>query len=83
MVQGPWQGELSGATHWTAPDNHNVSVYRIHARDPIFFAGGVRLVLRNGDTTDARGKCFAETGGTPVGKPGVTTLGVYAWLYVW
>jgi hypothetical protein len=57
--------------------------YRFHTQDPLFFHDGVRLVLRNGDAIGPRGKCTLETGGTPVGTPGVTNLSVYAWVYVW
>jgi hypothetical protein len=27
MIQGPWQGELSGTTAWSSPQNRDVSAY--------------------------------------------------------
>jgi hypothetical protein len=83
MIQGAFQGELSGTTHWTSPGNLNVSAYRFHTQDPLFFEDGLRVVLRNGETKGPAGKCLQETGGRPVGTPGSTTLGVYAWVYSW
>lgn len=83
MVLGPWQGDLSGTTRWSSPANLDVSAYRLHTQDPLFFEDGLRLVLRNGETIGPGGKCLQETGGTPVGRPAATTLSVYAWVYVW
>ena len=83
MIQGAWQGELSGTTQWSSPANRDVSAYRFHTQDPLFFQGGLRLILRNGDAIGPNGKCTLETGGGAVGVPGVTDLSVYAWVYVW
>ena len=83
MIMGAFQSELSGTTQWSSPMNRDVSAYRFHTQDPLFFEGGLRLVLRNGETIGAGGKCLQETGGRPVGTPGRTTLDVYAWVYEW
>lgn len=84
MIAGAWTGPFSGTTTWSSPGNLRVSAYRLHTRDPLFFDDGIRLVLRNGETTDASGqKCRLETGGNPVGTPGATNLSVIAWVYVW
>ena len=87
MVAGPWQGPWSGRTYYNesaAHRNLQVSAYRLHTADPLFFSDGLRLVLRNGETRDAEGiKCRQETGGSPVGMPGATNLSVVAWAYIW
>lgn len=82
FIAGAFTGPFSGVTYWTSPQNLRVGAYRLHTADPLLFAGGLRLVLRNGETRDAQGlKCRQETGGEPVGQPGNTTLNVYAWWY--
>ena len=76
--------DISGTTYWSSPDNYQVCAYRVHSADPLFFTDGLRLVLRNGETTAPNGqKCLLETGGQPVGQPGTTTLNAYAWWYEW
>lgn len=84
MIAGPFTSDISGVLYWTSPSNLETSVYRFHTMDPIFYSDGLRVVLRNGETRDARGqKCTVESGGAPVGQPGQTTLGSYAWWYSW
>jgi hypothetical protein len=84
MIAGAWTEDISGTTLWASPMDRRVCAYRVHDRDPLLFNNGLRLVLRNGETFDADGrKCRLETGGTPVGAPGNTTLSVYAWFYTW
>lgn len=62
------------------------SMYRIHQRDPLLFGSqGGRLTWRVGDVTDpATGlKCTLESGGSPVGSPGNSTITSYVWIYTW
>jgi hypothetical protein len=84
FVAGAFTGPFSGVTYWTSPGNLQVGAYRLHTQDPLLFTGGLRLVLRNGETRAANGlKCLLESGGDPVGSPGNTTLSTYAWWYQW
>jgi hypothetical protein len=82
FIAGAFTGPFSGVTYWTSPGNLRVGAYRMHTIDPLLFSGGLRLVLRNGETRNSQGlKCLLESGGTPVGSPGNTTLSVYTWWY--
>lgn len=84
FIAGPFTNDMSGVTYYTSPGNLETSAYRFHAHDPVFFNDGLLLVMRNGETTDAHGmKCTQATGGPPFGRPGNTTLSVYAWYYEW
>lgn len=84
FVAGAFATDMSGNTYWTTPGNLQVSTYRLHDHDPIFFSDGLLLVQRNGETVDSEGvKCRQQTGGVPKGSPGTTTLGSYAWYYTW
>ena len=84
FIAGAFTTDLSGNTYWTTPENLKVSAYRFHDQDPVFFNDGLLLVQRNGETFDGEGvKCRQETGGTPQGNPGTTTLGAYVWYYTW
>ena len=84
FIAGAFTTDMSGNTYWTTPENLLVSSYRYHDHDPVFFNDGLLLVQRNGETFDGEGvKCRQESGGTPKGKPGTTTLSSYAWFYTW
>ena len=82
FIAGAFTSDLSGNTYWTTPDNLQVSAYRFHDLDPVLFQDGLLLVQRNGETFDSEGvKCRQESGGTPQGHPGTTTLSSYVWYY--
>jgi len=84
FAAGPFTTSLAGNTFYTSPGNLQVSAYRFHDLDPLFFSDGLKLVMRNGETVDGDGiKCRLETGGKPHGSPSNTTLSSYAWLYTW
>ena len=84
FTAGAFQTDLAGETYWTVPANLQVSAYRFHDVDPLFFEDGLLLVLRNGETTDEEGiKCRLESGGKPFGSPSNTTFSSYAWYYTW
>ncbi len=83
---GPFHFEVSGFTHFKKLDNgtFELSAYRMHDMDPIFFTNGFRFVWRNGDLLDDRGvKCMLESGGHPAGSPAKSVVTSYAWVYVW
>ena len=68
---GPFHGPTSGLTHLSSTPTTQLSAYRFHTADPLAFSAGIRMVFRNGDTTDpATGlKCTLETGGSTAGSP--------------
>jgi hypothetical protein len=83
---GQFHFEVSGFTHFKQLDNGTIelSAYRMHDIDPIFFTNGFRFVWRNGDVLDDRGfKCLLESGGHPVGSPAISVVTSYTWVYVW
>jgi len=81
----------SGMTHWNQVNNSytEVSAYRIHDLDPIFFKQGFRFVWRVGDEDDARGfKCITNSTNryrkhphSQAAPDAVVTS--YAFIYVW
>jgi hypothetical protein len=70
--RGRYATAISGVTHLDLKA-HEVSAYRFHDADPIFFQKGFRLTARNGDRVN----------GQTVGDPPPTTYTTYAWLYQW
>lgn len=56
LLAAIFKGELSGTTQWTSPANYDVSAYRFHTQDPLFFHDGIKLVLRNGDAIGENNK---------------------------
>ena len=83
---GQFHFEVSGFTHFKKQDNgtFELSAYRMHDMDPIFFTDGFRFVWRNGDLLDDKGvKCMLESGGHPAGSPAKSIVTSYAWIYVW
>ena len=83
---GPFHFEVSGFTHFKKQDNGTIelSAYRMHDMDPIFFTNGFRFVWRNGDLMDDREiKCVIESGGHPAGRPAESTVTSYTWVYTW
>lgn len=51
--------------------------------DPLFFTNGVRMVWRNGDTTDTAGHKCTAINGTKNLNPTVSIINSYAWIYTW
>jgi len=71
----------AGLTHM---EGIQLSAYKIHIDDPVFFQGGLRVVWRNGDTIDpATGQKCINDEGTVVGSPQVSQVWTYAWVYEW
>jgi len=82
---GEFRNDQSGYTHYTSVNNTvELSAYRFHDQDPIFFEQGFRFMWRNGDVNNAQGyKCIVDQGGSVVGNPTVSQVTTYAWVYVW
>ena len=82
---GPFHFEISGLTHFLVNSNTaEMSAYRIHQRDPIFFNNGGRFVWRNGDALDDQNrKCLTQSGGNTIGNPQPNTMHTYGFAYVW
>ncbi len=70
--KGRYATSLAGVTHLDLKA-HEVSAYRFHDADPIFFQNGFKLTARCGD----------QVNGKTIGNPPVTTYTTYAWLYQW
>ena len=85
---GEFRQENAGLTHFFNRDDPNdglteVSAYRIHEQDSIFFTDGFRFKWQVGDTNDMAGhKCTTEKGGEP-GSTNATFVTAYTWAYVW
>jgi hypothetical protein len=83
---GEFRFEVSGYTHFQQLENAGVqlSAYRMHDLDPIFFKNGFRVEWRNGDVLDDRSfKCILDQGGHVVGSPTQSNITSYAWVYIW
>eukprot|EP01111_Echinosteliopsis_oligospora_P016031 TRINITY_DN6532_c0_g1_i1.p1 TRINITY_DN6532_c0_g1~~TRINITY_DN6532_c0_g1_i1.p1 ORF type:complete len:428 (-),score=102.59 TRINITY_DN6532_c0_g1_i1:51-1334(-) len=82
---GEFHFENAGMTHFVSTNtNTQMSAYRFHEMDPIYFKNGVIFQWRNGDMVDAAGiKCMIQTGGTTVGNPTVSQVWAYTWVYTW
>jgi len=68
-----------------APTQSEWSAYRVHFKDPLWFAGGVQLLARNGDVAGpvpyGSAKCMnLDMSG---GGPGPSTVSTMAWVYEW
>ena len=70
--RGRFATAISGVTHLDLK-NSEVSAYRFHDADPIFFQNGFRLTARCGD----------QVNGRTIGNPPATTYTTYTWLYQW
>lgn len=82
---GVFHQENAGLTHWLANDSLNeISAYRLHDQDPIFFSHGFRFEWRVGDVNDPKTglKCTSVKGDIS-GDPQPTTITTYTWVYVW
>ena len=81
---GVFHQENAGLTHWLASSTRSeVSAYRLHDHDPIFFQDGFRFEWRVGDVSDAQGLKCTSIKGSPAGDPQPTTITTYTWVYVW
>jgi len=85
---GPYHFPSAGCTHRdikTHGEITEISGYKIHTTDPLFFtSGGFKLVWRNGDTmsNSTKLKC-SDPNGPVVGKPASTDLIAHTWVYEW
>ena len=70
--KGRYANSLAGLTHLDKAAAE-VSAYRFHDTDPLFFQNGLKLTAR----------CGEEVNGHVVGRPPVTTYTTYAWVYQW
>jgi hypothetical protein len=70
--KGRYANSLAGVTHLDLK-NSEVSAYRFHDDDPVFFQKGLRLTARCGDQVE----------GKTIGDPPPTTYTTYTWLYQW
>lgn len=73
--------EVSGLVHFDRDnETENLSAYRNHHKDLLFFSDGGSLVWRVGDVA---AKCTDESQDNPINSPQATTLTSYVWLYSW
>ncbi len=72
--RGRYATDISGLTHKDEAAAQ-VSAYRFHDEDPLFFQRGLRLTCRCGDTE------HATLQGTPYLAPQPTRFTTYAWVY--
>lgn len=70
--KGRYANALAGVTHLDLKKGE-VSAYRFHDDDPVFFQKGLRLTARCGD----------QVNGATVGNPPPTAYTTYTWLYQW
>ncbi len=70
--KGRYYTDLAGCTHIDLK-KHEVSAYRFHDVDPVFFNSGLKLTTRCGDIVE----------GKPVGDAPPTRYTTYTWLYQW
>jgi hypothetical protein len=70
--RGRYATAISGVTHLDLKHDE-VSAYRFHDADPIFFQNGFKLTVRDGE----------EVNGHPIWNPPSAVYTTYAWLYQW
>jgi hypothetical protein len=70
--RGRFATAISGVTHLDLKKSE-VSAYRFHDADPIFFQNGFKLTAR----------CGEEVNGHAIWDPQPTAYTTYAWLYEW
>jgi len=70
--RGRYANAVAGLTHLD-PAASEVSAYRFHDADPIFFQQGLKLTAR----------CGEEVNGKMSGHPAATTYTTYTWVYQW
>ena len=74
---GKYYADIAGLTHFDK-SKAEVSAYRFHDEDPIFFSDGFRMTCRCGETEHGR---LGET--TAYCGPVKTTYTTYVWVYGW
>ncbi len=72
--KGRYATDIAGLTH-KEEAAAQVSAYRFHDEDPVFFQNGLRLTCRCGDTE------HASLEGQPYLNPQPTRFTTYAWVY--
>jgi hypothetical protein len=72
--RGKYYTPVAGVTHIVR--EKELSAYRFHEADPIFFPDGLRLTIRAGEKID--GKLF-----NPETPPADTFFTTYVWVYEW
>lgn len=86
---GPYRGPTSGLTVMrpgskAAGQPSRVSFYKLHHRDPLVFAAGLRMQWRNGDVTDvATGEKCTSLTGSLIGSPGISNVSTLVYAYTW
>ena len=81
---GRFHQENAGLTHLVSSDGHvELSAYRLHDFDPIFFQDGFRFEWRVGDVSDEKGLKCTSVKGSLAGDPKPTAVTAYTWLYTW
>jgi hypothetical protein len=70
--KGRYDNAVAGVTHIDRPAAE-ISAYRFHDADPLFFQKGFKLTARCGETVN----------GQVAGHPHATTYTTYTWLYQW
>jgi len=70
--KGRYDNAVAGVTHLDRPAGE-ISAYRFHDADPLFFQKGFKLTAR----------CGEEVNGKVAGHPQATTYTTYTWLYQW
>jgi hypothetical protein len=70
--KGKYYTPVAGLTHCN-PGEHEISAYRFHDDDPIFFHDGFKLTARCGD----------KVNGNVIGNPPKAEYTTYVWLYQW
>jgi hypothetical protein len=70
--KGPYITPVAGVTHFN-PTEKEISAYRFHDVDPVFFQSGLRLTCR----------CGEEIGDKVFHDPPATRYTTYVWLYQW
>jgi len=74
---GHFHSDTAGLTHIDRKQL-SFSAYRFHVEDPLFFAKGLRLTCRNGETEHGTAE-----GPVAYKQPPPTTFTTYTWVYQW
>jgi len=85
---GPYRGPTSGLTVYergsSTKQHSNISFYKLHHRDPIFFADGFKFEWRNGDVSDVvTGEKCTAINGRIIAHPGVSNVTSIVYLYTY
>jgi len=84
FAAGPYRQSGVGATFVKTSSPAQISGYKVHDTDPLWFKpGGFRLTWRNGDTQSTAGLKCMDPNGPVVGNPASTTITSFTWVYEW